>query len=47
MLTMIAVLFGSELEQRAEYEKVNIPGIVTSCIQQVELRGDFTFIPTS
>ena len=33
------VLYGSELEQRAEYEKVHIPGIVTRCIEEVELRG--------
>lgn len=32
-------LFGSELEQRADYEKVNIPGIVMRCIQEVDARG--------
>ena len=32
-------LFGSELEQRAEYERVNIPGIVMRCIQEVDARG--------
>ena len=32
-------LFGTELEQRAEYERVGIPGIVQRCIQEVELRG--------
>ena len=42
----VIVLFGSELEQRAEYEKVNIPGIVTRCIEEVELRGINT-IPIS
>ena len=33
------VLFGSELEQRAAYEKVAIPGIIRRCIEEVELRG--------
>lgn len=32
-------LYGSDLEQRVEYEKVDIPIIVTRCIQEVELRG--------
>ncbi len=32
-------LFGSELEHRADYERVGIPGIVMRCIQEVELRG--------
>lgn len=32
-------LFGSELEHRAEYERVNIPGIVMRCIQEVDARG--------
>lgn len=32
-------LFGTDLEQRMEYEKSIIPGIVTRCIQEVELRG--------
>ncbi|KAL9098035.1 MAG: hypothetical protein Q9163_006222, partial [Psora crenata] len=31
-------LFGSELEQRAEYERSNIPGIVMRCIQEVDAR---------
>ncbi|MCJ1474480.1 Rho-type gtpase-activating protein [Lambiella insularis] len=34
-----SVLYGSELEQRAEYERVSIPGIVIRCIEEVELRG--------
>ena len=38
-LIELAVLFGSELEQRAEFERVGIPGIVMRCIQEVELRG--------
>ena len=32
-------LFGSELEHRAEYERVNIPGVVMRCIQEVDARG--------
>ncbi|PGH11106.1 hypothetical protein AJ79_05051 [Helicocarpus griseus UAMH5409] len=32
-------LFGSELEHRIEVEKCVIPGIVTRCIEEVELRG--------
>jgi hypothetical protein len=32
-------LFGTDLEQRMEHEKSIIPGIVTRCIQEVELRG--------
>ncbi|KAL2865338.1 putative Rho GTPase activator Rga [Aspergillus lucknowensis] len=32
-------LFGTDLEQRMEQEKSIIPGIVTRCIQEVELRG--------
>ena len=39
MLTNHAALFGSELEQRAEYERVNIPGVVMRCIQEVDARG--------
>ena len=35
-------LFGSELEQRAEYERSNIPGIVMRCIQEVDARGSST-----
>lgn len=43
---MYLALFGSELEQRTEYEKVVIPGIVTRCIQEVELRGiSFVLFP--
>ncbi|MCJ1294566.1 Rho-type gtpase-activating protein [Xylographa carneopallida] len=34
-----SVLYGSELEQRAEFERVNIPGIIIRCIEEVELRG--------
>ena len=36
---MVATLFGSELAARTEFERVGIPGIVTRCIQEVELRG--------
>lgn len=32
-------LFGTDLEQRLEFEKGIIPAIVTRCIQEVELRG--------
>lgn len=32
-------LFGSDLEQRAEYEKTTIPMIVTRCVEEVEERG--------
>ena len=39
MLTFTSALFGSELELRAEYERVNIPGIVMRCIQEVDARG--------
>jgi hypothetical protein len=39
VLTFDAALFGSELEHRAEYERVNIPGIVMRCIQEVDARG--------
>jgi hypothetical protein len=38
-LLMASGLYGSDLEQRAEYERVDIPVIVTRCIQEVELRG--------
>ena len=34
-----ATLFGSDLEARCAYEGVSIPGIVTRCIEEVELRG--------
>ncbi|KXJ92388.1 hypothetical protein Micbo1qcDRAFT_61732 [Microdochium bolleyi] len=33
------VLFGSELADRAEYERRQIPCVVTRCIEEVELRG--------
>ncbi|KAI0477949.1 rho GTPase activator Rga [Xylaria cf. heliscus] len=33
------VLFGSELTDRAEYERRQIPSVVTRCIEEVELRG--------
>jgi hypothetical protein len=33
-------LFGSDLEQRLEFEKAVIPGIVIRCIEEVELRGE-------
>ncbi|KAL3480278.1 Chimaerin and related Rho GTPase activating protein [Aspergillus californicus] len=32
-------LFGTDLEQRMEHEKSIIPGVITRCIQEVELRG--------
>lgn len=32
-------LFGSELEARADYERTNIPSIITRCIAEVETRG--------
>jgi Rho-type GTPase-activating protein 1/2 len=32
-------LFGSDLEHRAEYERVDIPAIVKRCIDEVEARG--------
>ncbi|KAI9672548.1 MAG: Rho-type gtpase-activating protein [Caeruleum heppii] len=32
-------LFGSELNERAEFERRQIPNIVTRCIEEVELRG--------
>ncbi|MCJ1309262.1 Rho-type gtpase-activating protein [Agyrium rufum] len=34
-----SVLYGSELESRAEYEDVAIPNIITRCIREVEARG--------
>jgi hypothetical protein len=34
-----ANLFGSELVDRAEYERRQIPSVVTRCIEEVELRG--------
>ncbi|KAI0521443.1 rho GTPase activator Rga [Xylaria bambusicola] len=33
------VLFGSELTERAEYERRQIPSVITRCIEEVELRG--------
>jgi len=32
-------LFGSELVDRAEFERRQIPSVVTRCIEEVELRG--------
>lgn len=34
-----SVLFGSELEERAEFERRQIPSVITRCIEEVELRG--------
>ncbi|KAI1625704.1 breakpoint cluster region protein [Exophiala viscosa] len=34
-----AQLFGSDLEQRAEFEKTDIPTIVKRCVEEVESRG--------
>ena len=34
-----SVLFGSELAARADFERRQIPSIVTRCIEEVELRG--------
>ncbi|KAI1383142.1 RhoGAP-domain-containing protein [Hypoxylon trugodes] len=34
-----SVLFGSELADRADYERRQIPCVVTRCIEEVELRG--------
>ncbi|KAI9762064.1 MAG: hypothetical protein M4579_000700 [Chaenotheca gracillima] len=33
------VLFGSELGERADHERRQIPSVVTRCIEEVELRG--------
>jgi hypothetical protein len=33
------VLFGSDLAERSEYERRQIPCVVTRCIEEVELRG--------
>ena len=38
----VAVLFGSELQARCEYEKQTIPGIVSRCISEVEMRGKYS-----
>ena len=35
----LAVLFGSELEARCEFEKRMIPAMVTRCVEEVEARG--------
>jgi hypothetical protein len=34
-----STLFGSDLVERADYEKRQIPSVVTRCIEEVELRG--------
>ncbi|POR36225.1 Putative Rho-type GTPase-activating protein 4 [Tolypocladium paradoxum] len=34
-----STLFGSELPERVEYERRQIPTVVTRCIEEVELRG--------
>jgi hypothetical protein len=34
-----STLFGSELVERAEFERRQIPSVVTRCIEEVELRG--------
>ena len=34
-----STLFGSELVERSEYERRQIPAVVTRCIEEVELRG--------
>ncbi|KAG9249294.1 hypothetical protein BJ878DRAFT_1691 [Calycina marina] len=34
-----STLFGSDLVERADYERRQIPSIVTRCIEEVELRG--------
>ena len=34
-----SVLFGSDLIERADFERRQIPSIVTRCIEEVELRG--------
>lgn len=34
-----STLFGSELVERADYERRQIPNVVTRCIEEVELRG--------
>ncbi|KAG0649206.1 putative Rho-type GTPase-activating 4 [Hyphodiscus hymeniophilus] len=34
-----SILFGSDLVERADYERRQIPSIVTRCIEEVELRG--------
>jgi uncharacterized coiled-coil protein SlyX len=34
-----SVLFGSDLAERAEFERRQIPSVITRCIEEVELRG--------
>ncbi|KAK4204982.1 hypothetical protein QBC40DRAFT_272110 [Triangularia verruculosa] len=34
-----SILFGSDLVERADYERRQIPNVVTRCIEEVELRG--------
>ncbi|KAG6142182.1 hypothetical protein E4U12_003593 [Claviceps purpurea] len=34
-----STLFGSDLVERAEYERRQIPAVITRCIEEVELRG--------
>lgn len=34
-----SVLFGSDLVERSDYERRQIPSVVTRCIEEVELRG--------
>jgi hypothetical protein len=34
-----STLFGSDLSERADYERRQIPAVVTRCIEEVELRG--------
>jgi hypothetical protein len=38
-------LFGSALDQRADYERRQIPSVVTRCIEEVELRGRLGIFP--
>ncbi|KAM0563306.1 hypothetical protein ACHAPJ_001024 [Fusarium lateritium] len=35
----VTVLFGSDLAERADHERRQIPSVVTRCIEEVELRG--------
>jgi Rho-type GTPase-activating protein 1/2 len=37
-------LFGSDLEQRARFEKTDIPSIVRRCVEEVEDRGQLPYI---
>lgn len=34
-----SILFGSDLVERADYERRQIPSVITRCIEEVELRG--------